>query len=171
MRVYRTTTILDISEDPLQDLIFDLECTADVQILALHWQYRQHKNWLVTNSNELERKSLWLIAMAKWSRNGVQIRREALNRLNSFTMDLKYPENISSAFISLFRETEDTTQGNASVAEEDDDLDIDTDYFESEDEAEDERDIPQRISDLSATQLFTPRRTIARTMRKSTRRL
>jgi len=170
MRVYRTTTILDISEDPLQDLIFDLECTADVQILSLHWQYRQHKNWLVTNSDELERKSLWLIAMAKWSRNGVQLRREALNRLNSFTMDLKYPDNISSAFISLFRKTEETTQGNGSVAEEDDDLDIDTDYFESDDEAEDERDIPQRISDLSAM-LFTPRRTIARTMRKSTRRL
>jgi len=162
--------MFSIREDPLEDLLFDLECTAQVKILELHYYFLQRQRWLVTNANELERRGLWINAVAKWSQFGVRLRREALFHLN-LQLNLDDLRNVSTALIGLFREEKEViAPDNASVDEDDfdiDDFDIDSDYLESDDED----DIPQRISDFSAMQLFTPRRTMARTMRKSTRRL
>ena len=67
MKVYRSTRIFNIREDPLEDLLFDLECTAEVKILQLHYIFLQHQRWLVTNENELQRRALWINAVPKWS--------------------------------------------------------------------------------------------------------
>ena len=156
MRVNRTTTILDIRDEPLtEDEVFYFECQGNEKMLRIHYKLLQERQWLIRYSEGLDSYDLSRLTLSKianWSRYVVRLRREARNGLGQSAYDFTYPENLTEAFVALFEKEDDPDE---KIAEEEEEAEV-HDY--NAELTDDEVDDSGCDAALSTKQHFTPRR-------------